>query len=134
MIDNQILRDAIINEAHRKYGELVAHKMKEIKPKYQEDPRFKRAKGILDEISELESKRRKLVKEYHDLTGGYEISNVEGEESIIMKLSKLGNLNTGMRRIIRDRTEIEMSVAGFNPNVHLRNLEEFFKEELSYIK
>lgn len=134
MTDNLALHSAITNEAYRKYRELVAYKMKEIKPKYQEDPRFKRAKELLDEIQEIESKQNRLIKEYHNLTGDCNISNVDRDESIIMKLSKLENLNIAIKRIVRDRTEIEMSIPGFNPNVHLRNLEEFFKEELSYIK
>lgn len=128
------LKGAITCEAHRKYGELVAHKMKEIRPKYLEDPKFKRSKEILEEIRELESRERELAKEYHKLTGGYEISHAESDDSIIMKLSKLNTLSKIMRGIIDNKTEIEMSVPGFNPHIHLRNLEEFFKEELSYIK
>lgn len=42
-MSNEALKGAIIRQAHRKYGELVAKKIKEIRPKYQEDPRFKKA-------------------------------------------------------------------------------------------
>lgn len=131
-MSNEALKGAIIRQAHRKYGELIAKKLKEIRPKYQEDQRFKKATELVKEIEELKGKVRELQNELFDVV---RLRDTNGDsDSIIMSLSGLRTLNVAIRGIIEDLTEIRVSSPAFGPDHFLEELENIFKEELSYIK
>lgn len=129
------LKESIVSTAHRKFGELVAKKIKEIRPSYIDTPEYKRAIEIVKEAEEASEKVRKLAKEYHDITGGNWKEYVhKSETSIVWELSKGNLLTMCIGNIIRDYVEIKMNTVDFNPEHVLRELENIFKEELSHIK
>lgn len=132
-MSNEALKGAIIRQAHRKYGELVAKKLKEIRPKYQEDPRFKKATELVKEIEELEGKIRELQNELFNAVR-LRRNTDEDSDAIIMSLSGLRTLNVAIRGIIEDLTEIRVSSPAFSPGHFLEELENIFKDELSHIK
>lgn len=135
-IDNSLyIEQSLRNEAHRRYGELVAKKIKEIKPSYTETPEFKRAIELVNEAREVAKKLANITKEYHTLTGG-NLTNYcdKTENSVIWDLSKGNSLGLSISGIIQDNIAIKMATPGISAEHCLAELVKIIEEELSHIK